>query len=119
MLLNKIDEFGKYGWITLVVLAFWVAWPLGLMLLAFLAGSGRLGWARYGCAPGAWSNLGPNAGEDRRRRGAGPWGRSAWSGAPWGRHRASATGNKAFDEYREETLRRLEEEEQEFQAFLD
>ena len=29
-----------------------------------------------------------------------------------------STGNRAFDEYREETLRRLEEEANEFQAFL-
>ena len=29
------------------------------------------------------------------------------------------TGNAAFDEYREETLRRLEEEAQEFQTFME
>ena len=29
-----------------------------------------------------------------------------------------STGNRAFDEYREETLRRLEEEASEFQTFL-
>jgi hypothetical protein len=31
----------------------------------------------------------------------------------------SATGNRAFDEYREETLRRLEDEQREFLEFLD
>lgn len=30
-----------------------------------------------------------------------------------------ATGNRAFDEYRTETLRRLEEESREFHGFLD
>jgi hypothetical protein len=30
-----------------------------------------------------------------------------------------ATGNRAFDEYRAETLRRLEEEQREFIEFLD
>ena len=30
-----------------------------------------------------------------------------------------STGNAAFDAYREETLRRLEEEAEEFQTFLD
>ena len=30
----------------------------------------------------------------------------------------SSTGNRAFDAYREETLKRLEEEADEFQAFL-
>ena len=29
------------------------------------------------------------------------------------------SGNRAFDEYRAETLRRLEEEEREFKEFLD
>jgi hypothetical protein len=36
-------------------------------------------------------------------------------GAPWG----SPSGNRAFDEYRAETLRRLEEEQKEFREFLD
>ena len=30
-----------------------------------------------------------------------------------------SSGNRAFDEYREETLTRLEEEQREFRAFLD
>jgi hypothetical protein len=38
-----------------------------------------------------------------------------WGG---GGHRASS-GNRAFDEYRAETLRRLEEEQREFKEFLD
>ncbi len=33
--------------------------------------------------------------------------------------RSSSSGNRAFDEYRTETLRRLEEEQREFKAFLD
>ena len=36
-----------------------------------------------------------------------------------GRRTSGSTGNTAFDEYREETLRRLEEEQSEFQEFLD
>ena len=36
----------------------------------------------------------------------------------WRRGPLRSTGNRAFDEYREETLRRLEEEVDEFQAFL-
>ena len=31
----------------------------------------------------------------------------------------SSSGNRAFDEYRDETLRRLEEEQREFMEFLD
>jgi hypothetical protein len=39
----------------------------------------------------------------------------------WGGHRGGLrpTGNRAFDEYREEALRRLEEEASEFRAFLE
>jgi hypothetical protein len=33
--------------------------------------------------------------------------------------RSGSSGNRAFDEYRTETLRRLEEEQREFKAFLD
>jgi hypothetical protein len=36
----------------------------------------------------------------------------------WWQPQASS-GNRAFDEYREETLKRLEEEQQEFRDFLD
>ena len=32
--------------------------------------------------------------------------------------RPYSSGNKAFDDYREETLKRLEEEEREFRSFL-
>jgi hypothetical protein len=32
---------------------------------------------------------------------------------------AASSGNRAFDEYRAETLRRLEEEQKEFGSFLD
>ena len=49
---------------------------------------------------------------------AGAAGRGRVGGAGRGGYRA-ATGNRAFDEYREETLRRLEEEQREFLEFLD
>ena len=110
MLLSKIDEFGKFGWLTLVILGFWLAWPVGLMMLAFLAGSGRLRWSRNGgCGPGTWFNVGDGATTSNRR----------WGGGAWNRPRTAASGNKAFDEYRDDTLRRLEDEEREFQAFLE
>ena len=48
-----------------------------------------------------------------------------WSGrmfcsrhARWGRD-AGPSGNVAFDEYRDETLRKLDEEQREFRDFLD
>ena len=46
-----------------------------------------------------------------RMRDAG-FGGGGWSGRP-------SSGNHAFDEYRTETLRRLEEEQREFRDFLD
>ncbi len=42
---------------------------------------------------------------------------SRWTGSDGPRR--AANGNRAFDAYREETLRRLEEEERDFAAFLD
>ena len=54
----------------------------------------------------------------RKHGGPGRWYNKAetW-GAGWRQPRTS--GNHAFDEYRTETLRRLEEEEREFREFLD
>ena len=93
----KLDEFGKPAWIAFAVLAFCVWWPLGLATLAFAFGSGRMGCGRRG----TWHNI---------ERG---W-RSRWQ-----REDAGAGGNRAFAEYRDQTLRRLEEEEREFRDFLD
>ncbi len=47
-----------------------------------------------------------------------------WQDAGWQRWRRSggtppSSGNRAFDEYRTETLQRLEEEQKEFGEFLD
>jgi hypothetical protein len=44
-------------------------------------------------------------------------GKDRFQGA--GRWHGPASGNRAFDEYREETLRRLEQEQREFVEFLD
>lgn len=58
--------------------------------------------------------------------GCGAWKRE-WKDSEFGREVArwrrgvtpfASSGNRAFDEYREETLRRLEEEAKEFHAFL-
>ena len=86
----KLDELGKPAWIALMILGFMVWWPVGLATLAFIIGSGRMSW---------------KAGSVMRS--AGTW---------WQPSRSS--GNRAFDEYRQETLHRLEEEQREFQDFL-
>ena len=50
---------------------------------------------------------------------AGPWaGWTNWTCGPSDRP-ASSTGNRAFDEYKAETLRRMEEDQKEFGAFLE
>jgi hypothetical protein len=110
----KIDEFGKAAWIALIVAGFWVFWPLGLAILAFTIWSGRMGCGYYG-GHDRWQHK-----MERMQRKM-DWMRAkmggAGSGAPWGGYPSS--GNRAFDEYRSETLRRLEDEQREFRAFLD
>jgi hypothetical protein len=56
---------------------------------------------------------------DRMRAWMGPGGGGggSWGWDRWGYPRSS--GNHAFDEYRAETLRRLEEEQREFRDFLN
>jgi len=108
----RIDEFGKAAWIALIVLGFWVFWPLGLAVLAFTIWSGRMGCGYYG-GHDRWQHKMERMQRKmdwmRTRMGGGAW---AWGGYP-------SSGNRAFDEYRAETLRRLEEEQREFREFLD
>ncbi len=99
-LVATLDEYGKPAWITAMIVGFLLWWPIGLGVLAYLIWSGRMG-----C--GAWKHEWKDSEFGREvmrwRRGIGP---------------LKSTGNRAFDQYREETLRRLEEEAEEFQAFL-
>ena len=106
----KLDEFGKPAWIALIVLGFMAWWPIGLSVLAFTIGSGRMGCGYYGQG-GHWQNK-----MDRMQRKM-DWMRSRMSGGPW--NYAPSSGNRAFDDYRTETLRRLEEEQREFREFLE
>ena len=94
----KLDELGKPAWVALAILGFMVWWPVGLATLAFVIGSGRMS---KGGSVSRWY------GASDQMRPAGTW---------WQPSRSS--GNRAFDEYREETLRRLEEEQREFRDFL-
>jgi len=111
LIAEKIDEYGKGAWIALMVLGFWFFWPLGLAILAFLSWSGRFRMWRHN-GPGRWySNSGEKSGS-----GCG-WGRRAASAG--GAASATPSGNRAFDEYREATLRRLEEEQKEFVDYLE
>ena len=95
----KLDEYGRLAWVAAIVLAFWTFWPAGLAVLGFVAFTGRLREWRSEM-PGVWSN--------KRAR-------------TWRAHMrtASSSGNRAFDEYRDETIQRLEEEQREFVEYLE
>ncbi|HXV25870.1 MAG TPA: DUF2852 domain-containing protein [Alphaproteobacteria bacterium] len=95
----RLDDIGKPAWIGLIVLSFVIFWPLGLALLAYVMWSGRMG---------CWKHAGAGRWHEGMRSAPGRWYRMQHS-----------SGNSAFDEYREETLRRLEEEQREFKEFLD
>jgi Protein of unknown function (DUF2852) len=98
----RLDELGKPAWIALVILGFMVWWPIGLATLAFIIGSRRMSCWKGG-AMNPW-----HGGSGMSNTGA--------AGTWWQPTRSS--GNKAFDEYRQDTLRRLEEEQREFREFL-
>jgi hypothetical protein len=111
----RLDEFGKPAWIALIVLGFMAWWPLGLATLAFTIGSGRMGCGMRGY--GRWENRQDRwAHKMERLQRKIDWMRGRMGGAPWG---APSSGNHAFDEYRNETLKRLEEEQREFREFLE
>jgi hypothetical protein len=99
-LVATLNEISRPAWIALMVLSFFVYWPLGLAILAYLIWSKRMG-CRHAGAGAWWQNP-----EEVARRWCGP-----------GHTRSS--GNWAFDEYRAETLRRLEDEQREFKEFLN
>jgi Protein of unknown function (DUF2852) len=84
-------------WIALAVLGFFFCGPLGLAILAFLLCSGMMGFCGMGFGR-AHDRIGLHA--------------PAWPS------KSDPSGNQAFDEYRTATLRRLQEEQQDFHGFL-
>jgi hypothetical protein len=124
VLVDKLDELGKPAWIALMILGFVAWWPIGLAVLAFSLGTGRFWSGRMGCShyddgsrwQSRWQSKMERMQEkmDRMRskmdgaRAGGNW----WGTPP-------TSGNRAFDDYRAETLRRLEDEQREFKEFLE
>jgi hypothetical protein len=104
-----LDDIGKPAWIALTIVSFFLWWPLGLVVLGYLVGSGRM----FGC----WNSRRGGEWRARMKEQAAGWCGPRAGGGTRGGMRSS--GNHAFDEYRAETLRRLEEEEREFKEFLD
>jgi hypothetical protein len=87
-----LDERGKGAWIAAMVLGFIFFWPVGLALLAYMIWSKRM--FNRSCASARH--------HFHRHHG-----------------RMATSGNRAFDAYKEETLQRLEEEQKNFEAFLE
>lgn len=91
-----LDDRGRGAWMAAMVLGFIFFWPVGLALLAYMIWSKRM-FNRSAC-------------HSRRME-------------FMARHRAMheafrPSGNSAFDAYKTETLKRLEDEQQAFEAFL-
>src|SRR5579863_3386865 len=114
--------------LILMILGFIWWWPLGLLMLGFLIARGRFGGWRHSYAGDGpmldWEHRGHRGDRWERKiarmqekmdvirsrmervRGARDW------------FGPASSGNNAFDEYRAETLKRLEDEQREFKDFL-
>lgn len=111
-MVQRLDDYGKGAWIAVMVMGFMVFWPAGLAILAYLIWSGRMS---FGCSgrsggPAGWKSRFMGDVQKARQRMEDEFRAYATS---------YSSGNAAFDEYRAETLKRLEEEEREFREFLE
>ena len=106
ILAAKPHSFDKAAEIGLIVLGFMFWWPLGLAILAYLFWSGKMR---------CWQSDDP---DHSQRHVFWAFMQNKGHGC-CGRRRSASSGNTAFDEYRNETLRRLEEDQREFVDFLD
>ena len=103
----SLSDIPRPAWLAIMVLGFIAFWPIGLAVLAYLFWSGRMrlnrdyGWPKWSDGKSGFMS-GPDGGCRSRSRGF-----------------RGSTGNMAFDKYRDETLRRLEEEVKGFQEHLD
>ena len=87
-----LDSKGKGAWIAAMVLGFIFFWPVGLALLAYMIWSKRM--------------FGKSCRQSRS------------NGRSHSFHATRTTGNAVFDAYKADTLRRLEEEQEQFESFL-
>ena len=87
---NWMDRKGKGAWLAAMILGFVFFWPLGLALLFYMIWSNRM-----------FSNS------------------KTCSRAKSFYRRDGSSGNTAFDAYKADTLRRLEEEQLQFEAFMN
>ena len=109
---HMFDSPWHPGWIAVTVLGFIIWWPIGLALLFFTLGSRKMGcWNSQDRFSNKMERMQYKM--DRMR------GRMERGGFGFGFGGPPSSGNRAFDEYRVETLKRLEEEQVEFKDFLD
>ncbi|MAM60120.1 DUF2852 domain-containing protein [Maritimibacter sp. UBA3975] len=94
-----LDERGKGAWLALMFLGFVFFWPVGLALLVYMIWSKRM--FSKSCKSGSQSWKHGRHEHMARRHGFRP------------------TGNSAFDSYKAETLQRLMDEQEQFEAFLE
>ena len=90
-----LDERGKGAWIATMVVGFIFFWPVGLALLAYMI------WSKRMFSKSCRTHSGDHHARMSRR------------------HGFRSSGNTAFDAYKSETLRRLMEEQEQFEAFLE
>ena len=88
-----LDDKGKGAWIAAMVLGFIFFWPAGLALLMYMIWSKRM-FSGKSCARRSHRNRSFNM-------------------------PTRTTGNAAFDAYKADTLSRLEEEQNNFEDFLE
>jgi hypothetical protein len=86
-----LDERGKGAWIAAMVLGFIFVWPVGLALLFYMIWSKRM--FSKSCRTARRSGMSIST--------------------------LRPTGNSAFDTYKADTLRRLEDEQEKFEEFLE
>ena len=86
-----LDERGRGAWIAAMVLGFIVFWPIGLALLAYMI------WGKQMFGKSCRNRMTSN--------------RHAWA-------MHAPSGNAAFDAYKSDMLKRLEDEQQAFTDFL-
>lgn len=87
---NWLDRKGKGAWIAAMVLGFIFFWPVGLAILAYII------WRKPAFQKSCKSDLHFGKNNSMYR----------------------STGNAAFDAYKEQTLQRLLEEQENFETFL-
>lgn len=88
-----LDDKGKGAWIAAAVLGFIFVWPVGLALLAYMIWSKRMFNRNRTCSTSHPRHAAYNA--------------------------VRPSGNRAFDAYKLDTLRRLEDEQRAFEEFLE